>query len=409
MEHLVDSPEASVNSPPMQLLDGIRVLDFTQHQAGPYGTALLADFGADVVKIERPGGDPARTNFPPVEGVNAFFLVNNRGKRSLCLDLERPEAIEIVFRLVGEADVVVHNLKPGSMEKLGLGYAQLRKRNPRLVYAAASTFGAAGPRKGFTGVDLVAQAESGIMAATGLADGDALPVGAAVADALGGINVAFAVIGALYARERTGAGQEVHVSLVGGLLGLQAWEMQHYLLSRALQPRAGRSHPLIKTIWTSFPASDGGFVIAEVKDAWGGICRAIGRPELADEERFRSVGRRLKNRAQLTDVLDRAFRRWTVAECVARLRAEGVLAAPVRTYADLADDEDVRANGWVQWLDHPTKGRMQTPGPFLHFSATPAAVRGAAPEVGEHAEEILRALGYSAADLERLRTAGVLG
>jgi CoA:oxalate CoA-transferase len=392
----------------MDLLQGIRVLDFTQHQAGPYSTALLADFGADVIKIERPGGDPARTNHPDIDGVNPFFLVNNRGKRSLCLDLARPSATEIVRRLISCSDVLVHNLKPGAMEKHGLGYEAVRVANPRMIYAAASTYGPKGSRKDAMGVDLIAQAESGIMSVTGLTDGDALPVGVAIADALGGINLAFGVIAALYARERTGRGQAVQVSLVGGLLGLQAWEMQHHLLSGAVSPRGGRSHPLVKTLWQSFTASDGDFVLAEVKDSWSGICRAIGRPELAADDRFRSVGRRLKHRRALLEVLESAFRKASVSHWVQRLRAEGVLVAPVRSYLDIARDEDTRVDGYVRSIDHPTKGRIDTPGPFLHFSETPPAIRGAAPSVGEHTAQILAECGYDAGEIEQLRGDGAI-
>ena len=392
----------------MDLLQGIRVLDFTQHQAGPYGAALLADFGADVIKIERPGGDPARANFAEIDGVNGFFLVNNRGKRGLCLDLAKPPALEIVRRLISRSDVLVHNLKPGSMEKLGLGYEAVHAANPRMIYAAVSTYGPKGSRKDATGVDLIAQAESGIMSVTGLAGGDALPVGVAIADALGGVNLAFGVIAALYTRERTGRGQAVQVSLVGGLLGVQAWEMQHHLLSNAVPPRGGRSHPLIKTLWQSFAASDGDFVVAEVKDSWAGICRVIGRPELAAEERFRSVGRRLKHRGALLEILEAAFRRDKVSQWVERLRAEGVLAAPVRSYEDIARDEDTRADGYLRTLDHPTKGRIDTPGPFLHFSETPPAVRRCAPAVGEHTTEILGECGYSASEIEALREEGTI-
>jgi crotonobetainyl-CoA:carnitine CoA-transferase CaiB-like acyl-CoA transferase len=386
----------------MDLLQGIRVLDFTQHQAGPYGTALLADFGADVIKIERPGGDPARSNHPDVNGVNAFFLANNRGKRSLCLDLSKPAAIDVVRRLVSCSDVLAHNLKPGAMERLGLGYAELNRLNPRLVYAAVSTYGPRGTRREDTGVDLIAQAESGIMSVTGLPEGSALPVGVAIADALGGINLAFGVMSALYGRERTGRGQLVQVSLVGGLLGLQAWEMQHHLLSGAPSARGGRSHPLIKTLWQSFTAADGDLVIAEVKDSWTGICRAIGRPELAADERFRSVGRRLKHRTALLEILEAALRTETVAEWVRRLRAEGVLAAPVRGYQEIARDADSRADGYIRRLDHPEKGEIETPGPFLHFSETPPDVRACAPRVGQHSEEILREIGYTADEVERL-------
>jgi len=391
----------------MDLLDGVRVLDFTQHQAGPYGTALLADFGAEVIKIERPGGDPARTNHPDVNGVNAFFLANNRGKKSLCLDLAKPQAIEVVERLVGSADVLAHNLRPGAMERLGLGYERLRSLNPRLVYAVVSTYGPHGSRRADTGVDLIAQAESGIMSGTGLPEGSALPVGAAIADALGGVNLAFAVMSALYSRTRTGDGQLLNVSLVGGLLGLQAWELQHHLLGGTSSGRGGRSHPLIKTLWQSFTAADGDVVIAEVKDSWAGICRAIGRPELAAEERFRSVGRRYKHRAALLPILEEALRTDTVAGWVKRMRAEGVLAAPVRDYAAIADDPDTMADGYVRRIRHPDKGEIAVSGPFLHFSQTPPQVRTAAPRIGEHSVEILRAAGYAAGDVEQLCTDGV--
>ncbi|MBI2964392.1 MAG: CoA transferase, partial [Deltaproteobacteria bacterium] len=271
----------------MAILDGFRILDFTQHQAGPYGTTLLADFGADVIKIERPGGEPGRTKHPPIGGVNPFFLPNNRGKRSLCLDLSKPAAVGVAQRLIAGADALAHNLKPGSMEKLGLGPEDARRINPRLVYAAVSTYGPKGAKRDDTGVDLIAQAESGLMNATGETGGRAMPVGAAVADALGGINLAFAVVMALLARERTGRGRSVQVSLVGGLLGMQAWEMQHFLLSKTASPRSGGSHALIKTLWQAFRARDGEFVIAEVSDSWQAICRAIERPDLAADERYR--------------------------------------------------------------------------------------------------------------------------
>jgi crotonobetainyl-CoA:carnitine CoA-transferase CaiB-like acyl-CoA transferase len=392
----------------MDILDGIRVLDFTQYQAGPYGTALLADFGADVIKIERPGGEPGRTNQPSIDGVSAFFLANNRGKRSLCLDLANAGAKEVVRRLILGADAFVHNLKPGAMEKLGLGYDDVRRINPRIVYAAVSTYGPKGRKREMTGVDLIAQAESGIMSVTGIPGGPALPVGIAMADALGGINVAFGVIAALLARERGGRGQAVHVSLVGGLLGLQAWELQNYLLSRVASPRGGRSHPLVKTIWQSFAAADGELVVAEVSDSWAGICRVIDRPELAGEERFRSVGRRLKNRAELLAILEEAFHRGPVEKWVNKLRAEGVLAAPVRTYAHIAEDPDTRADGYIRILDHPDKGPIEVSGPFLHFSETPASIRGAAPGLGQHTNEVLGECGYPAAEIDRLRGEGVI-
>lgn len=391
----------------MGILSGFRVLDFTQYQAGPYGAALLADFGADVIKIERPSGDPGRANQPLTDGVNAFFLVNNRGKRSLGLDLTKPAALEIVRRLIARSDVLAHNLRPGTMEKLGLGYEDARKVNPRLVYAAVSTYGPKGAKRDRAGVDLIAQAESGIMSVTGEVGGRALPVGAAVGDALGGVNLAFAVVAALLARERTGCGQAVHVSLVGGLMGLQAWEMQQYLLSKTGPPRGGGSHPLIKTLWQGFRAQDGEFVIAEVSNSWVGICRAIGRPDLASEERYRSVGRRLKHRAELLPVLEGVFGEGTVQQWVDRLRAEGVMAAAVRGYGEIAADPDTRADGYIRTVDHPDKGPIEIVGPFLHFAADPPEVRAAAPAIGQHSREILGEAGYEASEIERLFGDGV--
>jgi crotonobetainyl-CoA:carnitine CoA-transferase CaiB-like acyl-CoA transferase len=392
----------------MDILHGIRVLDFTQYQAGPYGTALLADFGADVIKIERPGGEPGRTNQPSFDGVSAFFLANNRGKRGVCIDLAHAGAADVLQRLILGADALVHNLKPGAMEKLGLGYDDVRGINPRIVYAAVSTYGPKGRKRDQTGVDLIAQAESGLMSVTGMAEGPAIPVGVAIADALAGVNVAFGVIAALLARERGGSGQAVHVSLVGGLLGLQAWELQHHLMSRVASPKGGGSHPLLKTIWQSFRATDGEFVIAEVKDSWPGICKAIDRPDLAKEERFRSVGRRFKNRAELVGILEEAFRGRSVEHWVSRLREHDILAAPVRSYTDIAADPDTRADGYIRMLDHPDKGPIEVSGPFLNFSETPPSIRSAAPRLGQHTNEVLAELGLAAEEIERLRAEGVI-
>ena len=185
--------------------------------------------------------------------------------------------------------------------------------------------------------------------------------------------------------------------------------MQHHLLSRQPSRRGGGSHQLIKTLWQSFRASDEDFVVAEVKDSWAGICRAIGRPELAEDDRFRSTGRRLKHRAALLAELEPAFATDTVAGWVRRLRAEGVLAAPIRDYADLAGDPDLRADGYIRTLNHPDKGPIDVAGPFLHFSADPAEVKAAAPLVGEHGDAILREAGYGETEIATLRGAGVLG
>jgi crotonobetainyl-CoA:carnitine CoA-transferase CaiB-like acyl-CoA transferase len=223
------------------------------------------------------------------------------------------------------------------------------------------------------------------------------------------VNLALAVSLALLARERSGVGQEIHVSLVGGLMALQAWELQHHLLSKTVPPRGGHSHPQIRTIWTSFAATDGDFVVAEVRDSWPGICRSIDRAELAADERFRSVGRRYKHREILRGILADAFGERTVDENVARLRAEGVMAAPVKDYAALAADPDVRANGYVRPFDHPTRGAIDVSGPHLHFSAMPPEIRKLAPALGEDTDAVLREVGYAETEITALREAKVLG
>ena len=264
------------------LLEGIRVLDFTIAQQGPYATALLADMGAEVIKIEEPGkGEVGRVlGVERKTGFSAYFLAINRGKKSLTLNLKSPKGRDVALRLARDCDVVVHNFRPGVMEKLGLGYDDIRTANAQVVYAAASAFGTKGPLGDKPGNDILAQAMSGLMSVTG--DGEApVPAGTAVADSFGALTLALGIVSALVHRERTGVGQALETSLLGGLLVMQGWELTLHMMTGENPPKAGRGHTYLLWQWYTFQTADGWIAVGGVDPSrWTAFCHAIGRPEL---------------------------------------------------------------------------------------------------------------------------------
>lgn len=393
-------------------LANVRVLDFTVFQQGPQATLVMADMGAEVIKVEAPMfGDLGRVLGLSGEGdkrVSAYHLAHSRGKRSMTLNLKTVEGVEIARKLVPGVDVMTHNFRPGIMEKLGLGYDDVRPLNERLIYAHASGWGPRGPKAEHPAFDIAAQARSGLMSMTGEVDGGPLPVGVAVADYIGAMNLAVAVIAALYARETTGVGQRIDTSLFGSAIASQAWELQTYILGR-VRRRSGRGHAYLPTIWRTFRTADGWAVIGGVgDDRWHDLCAAVGMPELEFDERFAGALQRIKNIDVLYELLDDKFTAKTTAEWIAVLEQHDMICAPAQDYEQLLADPQALENEYLLTVDHPLRGPVQVVGFPWKFSETPAHAAAAAPELGQHTEEVLLDLGYTWDDINSLRERGVL-
>jgi crotonobetainyl-CoA:carnitine CoA-transferase CaiB-like acyl-CoA transferase len=391
-------------------LDGVRVLDFTVFQQGPQATLVMADMGADVIKVEPPMfGDLGRVLAMYGENrLSAYHLAHSRGKRSITVNLKTDEGKQIVRRLVPEVDVFVHNFRPGAMERLGLGYDDVRALNERIIYAHASGWGARGPKANHPAFDIAAQARSGLMSITGEEDGGPLPAGVAIADYVGAMNLALAVIAALYARETTGVAQKVETSLFGSAIAAQAWELQYYILSRRMK-RSGRGHAYLPTIWRTFKTKDGWAVVGGVgDDRWPAFCAAVGMPELQHDERFANAGARKDNLEPLYELLDDKFLVKTTAEWIAVLESHDMICAPVANYDDVIADPQALANDYLLTVEHPSNGPTQIVGFPWKFSETPARAAPAAPELGQHTEEVLLSLGYTWDDIARFRDAGAI-
>jgi len=394
-------------------LDGIRVLDMTVWQQGTSGSAMLADLGADVVKIEEPGaGDPGRglLRVEQAGGLSGYFEALNRGKRSLAVDLKHPKGREILLRLARDADVFLTNFRPGVVERLGLGYRELSQANPRIIFARASGYGRNGPDAEQGCFDLLGQARGGLVAVTGDPDRPPKPVGAPIADQVGGILAAFGILAALLHRERTGEGQEVDVSLLGGAMALQSFNITQYMLSGTRIPRFPRGG--YTPFWNVYRGSDDRyFAIAMLMNrGWPEICHAIGRPDLIDDERFAGYGRRVRDNAQeLIPILDEAFAQRPAADWVRCLNEANVFATLVQDYEDVSRDPQALANDYIVDVPRPDGPPVRMVSTPVQLSKTPARIRGLAPELGQHTEEILLKAGYTWDDIDALRSEGVVG
>jgi CoA:oxalate CoA-transferase len=393
----------------MGALDGVRVLDLSIIIQGPQAGQMLADLGADVVKIELPErGDFSRwIPIGPDDRRSAFFYAFNRGKRSVTLDLRTAGGRAALCRLAAAADVMLSNFLPGTLDRWGLGYETLAAVNSRLIYATGSALGPVGPDAGREGADITGQAAGGLISTNGEDGAFPSPVGAVVADHSAAQNLTTGVLAALYARERTGRGQRVDVSLLGGQVWAQAGELTHYLISGRVPGRANRGHPIFRGLWRVFATADGHLVITGAGNAlWPGFCRAIERPDLAGDPRFRDGAIPDEHRQQLYDILAAVFRTRTTKEWCERLRAEGQRYAPVQDYAQVAADPQVWANGYLTEVDHPEWGRIAAIGNPIRFSDTPAQPGGLAPELGQHTEEVLLEAGFTWDEIGGLREQG---
>ncbi|MEE9285340.1 MAG: CoA transferase [Dehalococcoidia bacterium] len=387
------------------VLDGIRILDFTQEVLGPWSTALLSDMGADVDKVERREGEYGRRGGP------SYVTVLNRGKRSITLDLKHPKAMEIVRKMVARSDVVVSNWVPGVMDRLGLGYDDLVRVKPDLIYATGSTFGSEGPWARKPGRDTLGQAMGGLMSVTGLSDGHPFPAGAIVADSSSGLALAAAILAALLHRERTGEGQQVEVSLYGTVVCMQPWE----ITKRSFEPetpmrRAGRNHAFaLRGVWGAFRTADGYVCMAGCHDhEWPALCQVLGIEDRQNDPLIATADLRNQNEEEVWRVLEPAFAQRTTKEWLEALGAQRLLAAPVQTYDDILNDEQARINGYIRTLEHPDLAQVKIVGHPIKMSKTPPAPRGPAPEIGQHTEEALLELGYGWPEIEQLRAEGVI-
>jgi crotonobetainyl-CoA:carnitine CoA-transferase CaiB-like acyl-CoA transferase len=372
---------------------------------------MLYMLGADVIKVELPGvGDVGRHVAPIAEiGHSAVFVANNRNKRSMTLDLRRPEGKAVLENLIESSDVLVSNFQPGTLDGWGLGYEHLATINPGLVWAAGSYLGPFGPDATREGADMAGQAYGGLISTTGDDGGPMTPVGVLMADHCGSMNLALGVIAALYARQHTGRGQRVDVSLVGGQIWAQASEYTHYLLTGDLAGRSNGGHPLVNALYGIFPTADGYVAIAGCPEhLWPGMLRAVERPDLADNPRFGAYFTTAEIRRELRTVFSEIFAARPTAEWCERLAAEQQRFAPVRNHAQVAVDPQVLLNQYLVEVDHPDWGRRTMVGSPIMLSDTPARWGTEVPELGQHTEEVLLELGYSWDQIAALQASGAL-
>ncbi len=378
-------------------LSHIRVLDLTSNLSGPYCAMILADQGADVIKVEPPGrGDDMRLTPPFIEGESAPFMIFNRNKRSLVLDLKSEEGRKVLERLARDADVLIENFRPGTADRLGVGYEAMRAVNPRLVYCSISGFGQTGPYRERGGFDLIMQSMTGLAAICGNEDGPPHRLPIPVTDLCAGMNGAIGILTALAARERTGEGQHVDVSLFESGIALGVYEAGYHFATGEVPPRLGQKHRG-SAPYQIYPTKDGYITVgAAAQRFWSRLCRALGLEELIDDPRFREKADRVRNNDALNELLAERFRRETTAHWFAALDAEGIPAGPVMNHAEVFADPQTAAREMVVEVEHPAAGRTRTLGVHIKLSATPGAVRRPAPRHGEHTEEILAELAAAA-------------
>jgi crotonobetainyl-CoA:carnitine CoA-transferase CaiB-like acyl-CoA transferase len=371
-------------------LAGLRVLDFTWFLAGPYATMILADLGADVVKVESPGrGDPSRQAGPFIAGLSAYFLSINRGKRSVVLDLKTEAGRAQAAQLAARADVLVENFVPGTMARWGLDYAALESAIPRLIYVSCTGFGQSGPRAPQPAFDLIVQALAGTISLTGAPDGEPVRAGFSVGDIGGALYLAIGVLAALEARHRTGRGQYLDLSLLDAQMALLENAFSRYFATGQVPGRLGSRHPLIVPFQV-FAAADGHFALAAgTEEQWQRLCQALERPDLAADPRFAENAARRENLPALQRELAGAFGARSVAEWVALLGRHDIPCAPIHDIAAAAADPQVRARGMVATVDDPLAGPQRVVNTPLRFSETPAQVRATAPQLGQHTQAVL--------------------
>ena len=391
-------------------LNGMRVLELAQIMAGPTAGMMLADMGADVVKVEKlPGGDDSRGyREPRVNGVSAPFLILNRNKRGIALDLKKPQGRAILLRLVRDADVLTENYRRGTLEKLGLGYEVLAAENPGLIYCAISGYGRDGPYADKGGFDLIAQGVSGLMSITGEPGGAPVKTGNSVADINAGILAVTGILAAWAHKLTTGQGQVVDTSLMEAALQQTYWHAAIAFATGVSPGPTGSAH-ILTAPYQAFRAQDGWINVGGANQAnWERIAEVLGHPEWRDDARFRTNSDRMANLDALVALMDRVLATGTRAHWIAAFDAAGVPVGPVNTMNEALADPQALARGMIVDLVHPQAGATKALGCPVHFSATPTAVTRPAPMLGEHTREVLAQAGYSSADIEAFVAEGVV-
>ncbi len=392
---------------PSSALEHLKVLDLTRVRAGPTCCRVLADFGADVIKIEAPDGvDPNAGMSGARHGYDMLNL--HRNKRGLTLNLKTPKGLSLFMRLVETADIVVENFRPDVKARLGIDYDALAAVNPGIILASISGFGQVGPYAKRAGFDQIAQGMGGLMMVTGEPGRGPMRAGAAVADTSSGLNAALGILVALTERQHSGKGQWVHTSLLESQIALMDFQAARYLVEGEVPPQAGNDHPYVTPMGVI--ATQDGYLNLGVgaESQWISFCTAIGREELMQDPRFATLENRYQNREVCWALLAPIFAKKTTAEWLEVLEAHGVPAGPIYTVDEMFDDPQVRHTGIVQSVTHHARGETQLIGQPITLSRTPAALDAAAPDAGEHSDEILGELGLTATEIAALREAGVI-
>lgn len=391
-------------------LGGVKVLDLTRVLAGPFLTQIMGDLGAEILKVETPGhGDETRTFAPHVGGESHYFIGLNRHKKSLVIDLRKPQGVEILRGLARTADVLVENFRPGVMQRLGLDYESLAKINPRLIYCAVSGFGLTGPLRDKPSFDIVTQALSGVLSLNGETGRTPVKLGVPLGDMVGGIFGSIGVLSALHERHATGHGRLVDISLHDGMIGMLGYLAQLFFVTGVDPKPVGSSHPNIVP-YGAFPASDGLVIIACLMQGfWGKLCDSLGRPELAEDPRFATGTDRLRNRDELNRIIAETTQTRTVADWVDRLTHNDVPHAPVLGVGAALNHPHTLARDMVVTAEHPTAGTIKMVGRPIKFPGARQPPLRPSPQLGQHTREVLRQeLGLSEDVLSQLHRDGVI-
>ena len=391
-------------------LEGIRVLDLSRALAGPYCTMMLADMGAEVIKLEMPGrGDDSRSWGPPfVEGESAYFMSINRNKKSITLNMKSDKSTEIIHKLIKQSDVLVENFRPGAMERLGLDYERVKEMNPRIIYCSISGFGQDGPYRMLPGFDQVLQGMGGLMSITGELGGPPIKVGVAIADISGGMFASNGIVVALYNREKTGKGQMVDVSLLDSQVAWLTYRAGAYFASGEVPQPMGSGHPVIVP-YQAFKAKDVYVNIAVGNDQlWERFCKAVGLENVMNDPKFATNAKRVENREEIVDIISDLIVTKNGEEWLKILTDAGIPCGPIYTVDKIFADPQVLHRKMMEELDHPKAGKVKVTGIPIKLSDTPGEVETAPPVLGQHTQEILTELGYNDKDLEKLKQENVI-